>query len=704
MDTIRISGLALMYTFTYVSTKDKKTHEDTFYVYDLPQEYLSHALELVCSSQDIDIKGSVKNILYFFNEFLEDYSNTKYLISNIIEDSKEAMKYLQEECESYALDCIKDYYEDDEEYTQIKIKKDSSKLKEDVSNNTITIGDKIIISDDNKAWNNKTGIVESMDNDECVVLVNFNEAEDKKVRQTFKVDKVKKYLKEEKETTTKRDSRGRFAKMTPSYDKEDYALAQKRAYELLKSKKPFAVIYAYSQGNGKVLLNKPLIKNSMKEVQDFADSFKTRRQGTKVVLDVFYLSQLDSLKDTFEESLEEKTINGDDYSQDEENKLIEAFGSNAKIYEKDKDGLPEVNRKFIAYSTQHKEYAIFVRVQKDKYENEPDAKEHISIDGEFYAGRHGWIYPIDFNRYVYIDELELKESMNEKTVKRNGKWVNVGKDGKADSGKFKTKKEADAQRKAMFANGYKESKENLKNKLDKLRESMYTNNDKKNHLNSIHEEEESMTKKEALAKYLGVTLDDIIESDYDENEFDVLNEDSEYLVLTYDEAYDRAVEYVKDTYDEMGLDAFTKSFRDWILENALDEDAFEDAVDDLAWSICSDKAEEYSTGEFGSELIEDAYDNDLLTDDDFEKDEDGEIDYSTLKDSVNLDDIEEQMVEIYKDTARDEIKDSFDLTPYIDVDKVAEAAVDEDGVAHFLASYDGEEIELDGDWYAYRIN
>ena len=657
MDTIRISGLALMYTFTYVSTKDKKTHEDTFYVYDLPQEYLSHALELVCSSQDIDIKGSVKNILYFFNEFLEDYSNTKYLISNIIEDSKEAMKYLQEECESYALDCIKDYYEDDEEYTQIKIKKDSSKLKEDVSNDTITIGDKIIISDDNKAWNNKTGIVESMDNDECVVLVNFNEAEDKKVRQTFKVDKVKKYLKEEKETNTKRDSRGRFAKMTPSYDKEDYALAQKRAYELLKSKKPFAVIYAYSQGNGKVLLNRPLIKNSMKEVQDFADSFKTRRQGTKVVLDVFYLSQLDSLKDTFEESLEEKTI---------------------------------MNEK-MGFVKKYKGYSI-----------------HDTGDNFTVTDKHGTT--IGTERTIsgcegLIDEFTKKEIVTEDTVKlKDGKRTNVGDDGKVDSGKFKTKKEADAQRKAMFANGYKESKENLKNKLDKLRESMYTNNDKKNHLNSIHEEEESMTKKEALAKYLGVTLDDIIESDYDENEFDVLNEDSEYLVLTYDEAYDRAVEYVKDTYDEMGLDAFTKSFRDWILENALDEDAFEDAVDDLAWSICSDRAEEYSTGEFGSELIEDAYDNDILTDDDFEKDEDGEIDYSTLKDSVNLDDIEEQMIEIYKDTARDEIKDSFDLTPYIDVDKVAEAAVDEDGVAHFLASYDGEEIELDGDWYAYRIN
>ena len=50
----------------------------------------------------------------------------------------------------------------------------------------------------------------------------------------------------------------------------------------------------------------------------------------------------------------------------------------------------------------------------------------------------------------------------------NGKWANVGKDGKTDSGKFKTKKEADAQRKAMFANGYKgESLE------EKIEESLY---------------------------------------------------------------------------------------------------------------------------------------------------------------------------------------------------------------------------------------
>ena len=43
--------------------------------------------------------------------------------------------------------------------------------------------------------------------------------------------------------------------------------------------------------------------------------------------------------------------------------------------------------------------------------------------------------------------------INEDTVKQNGSWVNKGEEG--THGKFKTKKEADDQRKAMFANGYK---------------------------------------------------------------------------------------------------------------------------------------------------------------------------------------------------------------------------------------------------------
>lgn len=54
------------------------------------------------------------------------------------------------------------------------------------------------------------------------------------------------------------------------------------------------------------------------------------------------------------------------------------------------------------------------------------------------------------------EETIIKDYLNnldEDTVKQGNSWTNKGKEG--THGKFKTKKQADAQRKAMFANGYK---------------------------------------------------------------------------------------------------------------------------------------------------------------------------------------------------------------------------------------------------------
>lgn len=82
-----------------------------------------------------------------------------------------------------------------------------------------------------------------------------------------------------------------------------------------------------------------------------------------------------------------------------------------------------------------------------------------------------------FDGYIrtpkYIDEkvnkpLKSKRKLEDVEKLPNGKWANVGKDGKADSGTFKTKKEAEAQMRAMYANGYKESvkREGMKDTLD----------------------------------------------------------------------------------------------------------------------------------------------------------------------------------------------------------------------------------------------
>lgn len=89
--------------------------------------------------------------------------------------------------------------------------------------------------------------------------------------------------------------------------------------------------------------------------------------------------------------------------------LQEAISNNVKIYETEKDGLPEVGRKFIAYRTTHKEYEIYTRQDKEAIRKKgwSDEDSYISKDGEFYSGESGYIYPVDYDRYVYVDELNL---------------------------------------------------------------------------------------------------------------------------------------------------------------------------------------------------------------------------------------------------------------------------------------------------------
>lgn len=60
-------------------------------------------------------------------------------------------------------------------------------------------------------------------------------------------------------------------------------------------------------------------------------------------------------------------------------------------------------------------------------------------------------------KWVNLPWSKKEECIKEDTVKKDGKWVNKGKEG--THGEFRTKKAADAQRKAMFANGYRENLE-----------------------------------------------------------------------------------------------------------------------------------------------------------------------------------------------------------------------------------------------------
>lgn len=217
-------------------------------------------------------------------------------------------------------------------------------------------------------------------------------------------------------------------------------------------------------------------------------------------------------------------------------------------------------------------------------------------------------------------------------------------------------------------------------------------------------------KKEALAKYLGVKVEDLRSYDFDKNMMTIDGE--EYLVVDEDEAYKYAKDYIKGFIDDQGIDGFTEDFREWIIENAIDSDWFDDAKKESYEYYVDDIENEDSDG-YENRLIEELHDNGFIDDDDLYENEDG---IKVLKDDVDLDEKKEEYVDYFCNSfedsiewfrdnyGKDELKEVVVRNNLVDVDKVVDEAINWDGLGHFLASYDGEEIELDNDLFAYRVN
>lgn len=224
---------------------------------------------------------------------------------------------------------------------------------------------------------------------------------------------------------------------------------------------------------------------------------------------------------------------------------------------------------------------------------------------------------------------------------------------------------------------------------------------------------EDDARRKALADHLGIDAEDVeVAGDC---EFDT--PEGDYLVLTEDEAYDRALEDIQGTIDEMGLDAFTENFRDYILNNLLDDYHIKEEAIVGYYADYAEDIKHEPSDEFENRLIEEMYENEILTDDDFEDGEDGKKDHYALKPSVDLEAKEYEYAQMLSedvivsdwlyDTFGDDVEkmsEWLSSNGYIDWDEVKRQCIRDDGVAHFIAGYDGEEIELEGDLYAYRIN
>ena len=172
---------------------------------------------------------------------------------------------------------------------------------------------------------------------------------------------------------------------------------------------------------------------------------------------------------------------------------------------------------------------------------------------------------------------------------------------------------------------------------------------------------ENDPKAQALALYLDITTDGI-DSNYDDGVYDVGNE--EYFVGTEDESYERAKDEVKMSFDDMGLDAFTPDFQLFILDNCIDQDEVDNFVEEEIRYFTEDEPDQNMV-EYLEGLVDRVqYIRDTLGDDTF------------------------------KEWAKDKV----------DLDKLADEAIDRDGKEHFIAYYDGNEIDLGNGLFAYRLN
>lgn len=207
-----------------------------------------------------------------------------------------------------------------------------------------------------------------------------------------------------------------------------------------------------------------------------------------------------------------------------------------------------------------------------------------------------------------------------------------------------------------------------------------------NSTKSIKESISSDDRRKALANHLGVSVEDVVQT-YDENNFEVKSTGEEYIVADYDTAYDLAEQDIRDTFDDLGIDAFTPYFQEWIMDYAVKEDWFEDALAESQRYYYEDMDED--------EFIEVCKENDISPDDDNAIDE--------LVD-IYLDGIDDYVAEFRSGYGDSEFSTAVKENDLIDLDKVVEEAIRVDGIAHFIAGYDGEEIELNDDLFAYRTN
>ena len=183
-------------------------------------------------------------------------------------------------------------------------------------------------------------------------------------------------------------------------------------------------------------------------------------------------------------------------------------------------------------------------------------------------------------------------------------------------------------------------------------------------------------------------IEDIQEIDA-KNNMIILDNNQEYLYFDkYEDAEATAVQYCVDIIQDCGLsdDLIFQAEIQGLIDKKWFADFWYEVHeqmtynDDIDYIATNEEMEQLENGEISEEEIRDAY-------------------FNSLQDSIKGQEIEE-----YKFKVGDqEFNKTILSNDLIDIDALAQYCVDVDDVAHFLAAYDGEELEYNN-YYLYRLN
>ncbi len=227
----------------------------------------------------------------------------------------------------------------------------------------------------------------------------------------------------------------------------------------------------------------------------------------------------------------------------------------------------------------------------DRSMGDPDQIEK-QVDALYakHKGEKDW----DFAYSKWMETAD-DDTLTEDTVKQGNKWVNKGKEG--THGTFKTKKAADAQRKAMYASGYKG--ESLKEDLDPA---LVAKMDKESFVNyaTVRKGWTTEEAEDYLKTYFDEALDEKLTIEVTEEDINHFDEDTGDVIVDKAKFVGKDVQkgdYVTLKFTDENEDADTQDYKfveetedgfklEWIGAKELHED-FQKATVETGSSILS---------------------------------------------------------------------------------------------------------------------